>query len=234
MLLAYVDESYTTSFFYLGALVITSGEQAKAIEDGLDTLVEEFRRSGAAPVAADVELHGKEIFHGQDGWAGVSVRARIAIFRRAMDVVRESGARYVVRGMDCDRHRARYTTPFPPHEVVLAHLLESLDALAQRDGEHVLVVADEIHSKDRHRSNFRNYRSWGTPGYKSRTLDSIRDTIHFAPSHYSRLLQASDLITYLYRRRKTHPEPDARAQAATDSVWAEIQPAVVESSTWTP
>ncbi|WPF82139.1 DUF3800 domain-containing protein [Sanguibacter sp. 4.1] len=234
MLLGYVDESYTSSYFYLGALVISSGAQAKAIEDGLNRLVEEFRRSGAAPVAPDVELHGKEIFHGQDGWDGVPVRARIAIFRRAMKVVRESGARYVVRGMDSERHRARYATPFPPHEVVPAHLLESLDALAQDEDEHILVVADEIHSQDRHRSNFRDYRSWGTPGYKSRRLDRVRDTIHFAPSHYSCLLQAADLVTYLYRRRRTHSEPDARAQAATDTVWAEIQPAVAVASTWVP
>lgn len=234
MLLAYVDESYTRDFFYLGALVVASGEQARAIESGLDTLVAEFRTSGAANVAADVELHGKEIFHGQDGWEGVPVRVRVAIYRRAMEVIRNSGARYVVRGMNCERQRARYPSPHPPHEVVLAHLLESLNGLAVRSSEHMLVVADEVHTSERHRTNFRDYRTWGTPGYQSSNLDRIIDTIHFAPSHHSRLLQASDLVTYLYRRRKTHTEPNPKAQAATDAVWSEIAPTVTVEWTWEP
>ncbi|WP_163541655.1 DUF3800 domain-containing protein [Occultella kanbiaonis] len=234
MLLAYVDESYTRDFFYLGALVVDSGEQAREIETGLDLLIEEFRTSGAAQVSRDVELHGKEIFHGQDGWANVPVRVRIAIYRRAMTLVRQSGARVVIRGMDCARQRARYARPDPPHEVVLAHLLESLNGMAAKDRDHVLVVADEVHTSERHRTNFRNYREWGTPGYTPSTLNRILDTIHFAPSHHSRLLQASDLITYLYRRRKTNPEPNAKAQAATDSVWSEIAPSVRREWTWRP
>lgn len=234
MLLAYVDESYTHDYFYLGALVVDSGEQALEIESGLDSLIDEFRSSGAAPVKRDVELHGKEIFHGQDGWAGVPVRVRIAIYRRAMTIVRESGARFIVRGMDCAKQRARYRKVQPPHEVVLAHLLEQLDLFARQRKTHVLVVADEVHTSERHRTNFRDYRAWGTPGYKSSTLDRIIDTIHFAPSHHSRLLQASDLMTYLYRRRKTHPEPNARAQAATDSVWSELLPTIEHEWTWEP
>lgn len=234
MLLAYVDESYTADKFYLSALVVADGEQARAIEEGLDALLVEFRSNGAAPVPANAEFHGKEIFHGQGGWSGVGVRARVAIYRRALELITVSGARVAIRGMDCRAQRVRYANPHPPHEVVLAHLLESLDKVAIDEDEHVLVVADEVHASERHRTNFRSYKRIGTPGYQSSKLDRIRDTIHFAPSIHSRLLQAADLVTYLYRRTQTHSEPNDAAKEATSLVWAAIEPAVIVKWTWRP
>lgn len=123
MLLAYVDESYSKDFFFLGALVVEDGYQATAIEQGLDSLLIEFQDSGAAKVEPEVELHGKELFHGEGGWAGVPVRSRIAIYRRALGVVAASGAEFYLRGLNCRRQRERYSDPWPPHEVVLDFLL---------------------------------------------------------------------------------------------------------------
>lgn len=235
MLLAYVDESYTDHFFFLGALVVTSGDQICFIEEGLDALIEEFRESGAADLPDDVELHGYEMFQGADGWSSVPVRVRIAMYRRALRIVRESGAKVYLRGMDCERQRERYATPWPPHEVVLDFVLESMQARAARDDDYVLVVADEVHTSERHRTNFRFAKRRGTFGnYKSSKLARIVDTIHFAPSHHSRMLQAVDLATYLHRRRKTHPETDQRAHVATESVWSEIEPAVEVNLLWRP
>ncbi len=58
--------------------------------------------------------------------------------------------------------------------------------------------------------------------------------LHFAPSRDSRLLQAADLIAFLYRRRTTHVEPDARAVRANDQLWALIAPKVAHDWTWRP
>lgn len=234
MLLAYVDESYTSKRFYLGALLVADGTQAVVIEEGLDWIIKEFRDSGAIQTHPRVEFHGKELFHGQGAWQGVPPRVRIAIYRRALRVVAKSGATFAVRGMDLEAQRARYGILKPAHEVVLPYLLESINALARASDEHVLVVADEVHSQDRYRSNFRDHRISGTPGYKSSKLERIRDTIHFAPSHHSRMLQAADLVTYLYRRRRTHREADPRAALATEQVWAEIADSIVVQGTWTP
>jgi hypothetical protein len=48
------------------------------------------------------------------------------------------------------------------------------------------------------------------------------------------LLQAADLVTFLHRRRATHPERDARAQAANDAIWSYIAPVVAHELCWEP
>lgn len=231
LVLAYVDESYTTDHFFLGAVVVDS-LAARRIESGLDAILLDY--AGRFGVTASTELHGHPLFQGRDGWADVPTRARINVYERAMAVIGTSGARLLLRGMDCRRQRERYTRPFPPHEVVLTHLLERVDADACAASVHALVLADEVHTQERHRTNFRTFRAEGTPGYRSSRLDQILDTIHFAPSQHSRLLQAADLVTFLHRRRRTHREPDARAQAANERIWSHVAGAVVHDLCWEP
>ena len=60
------------------------------------------------------------------------------------------------------------------------------------------------------------------------------DTIHFVPSHSSRLLQAADLVAHLHRRRMTHVETDDRARRARDRMWSHLAPKVYHDLCWFP
>ncbi len=231
LLLAYVDESYTTDHFFLGAIVV-DGAAARRIEEGLNDIVAGYR--GRFGLTTSTELHGHPLFQGREEWRDVPTRARINIYERAMSVVGASGARVVLRGMNARRQRPRYVAPDPPHEVVLGHVLERVNAYVGASDADALVLADEVHTQERHRTNFRDFRVDGTPGYRSSTLRRLLDTIHFAPSHHSRLLQAADLVTFMHRRRVTHLETDARAQVANDRIWAHIAPVVEHSLCWEP
>lgn len=48
------------------------------------------------------------------------------------------------------------------------------------------------------------------------------DTLHFAPSHASRLVQAADVIAFLYRRVFTHEETDTRSRKAKIAMWRRL------------
>ncbi|UZN03620.1 DUF3800 domain-containing protein [Cellulomonas sp. S1-8] len=231
LLLAYVDESYTVDRFYLGAVVV-DGAAASRIETGLDAIMRDY--SGRFGLAASTEMHGNPLFQGKEEWRNVPTRVRINVYERAMEVVGGSGARVVLRGMNVRRQRERYVDPHPPHEVVLGHLLERVNDYAGSAGAHALVLADEVHTHERHRTNFRHFRAGGTPGYRSTVLRRLIDTIHFAPSNHSRLLQAADLVTFMHRRRCTHTEPDARAQAANDAIWSHVAPVISHELCWEP
>jgi hypothetical protein len=62
-----------------------------------------------------------------------------------------------------------------------------------------LLIADEIDRHDEYRRDLWMGQRGGTWGYKAQVLDHIIDTLHFTPSRSSRLLQAADVSTFLYR-----------------------------------
>ncbi|HET8684574.1 MAG TPA: hypothetical protein VFM54_22295 [Micromonosporaceae bacterium] len=66
MLLTYVDESYTDSWFAMAALLV-DGPAAVALTDELDRVAAAAAK--AYGLDAGVELHGHEIFHAGGAWA---------------------------------------------------------------------------------------------------------------------------------------------------------------------
>jgi hypothetical protein len=132
------------------------------------------------------------------GGKGIPPRTRIGVYNGAFDAIGKHCRAIILRGVDSAGLRMRYATPEPPHSVVLLHLLERVDEYAKQYGEQVLVIADEVGEQAKHRSELAMYRRSGTWGYRARKLTQIVDTLHFAPSSASRLVQAIDLVTFLY------------------------------------
>ena len=231
VLLTYVDESYTEAWFTMAALLV-DGPAAAALTDELS------RVAGAAAKAyglsPDVELHGHEIFHAGGAWSGVPVRARVGVFDDVIEAIAAQDVLVIARAMDVIGQRARYSELDPPHSVVLQHLLERVDECATSRGEYALVIADEVEGQAKHRADLSSYRDVGTVGYRHRKLTRIVDTLHFAPSHASRLVQAADVITFLYRRVFTHQESDERSRKAKIAMWSRLRPRVEHELCWFP
>jgi hypothetical protein len=222
--LAYIDESYTRDFYFIGAVVVDD-VSAPALEGALDKVAEQARTAYLPDAPAPLELHGNPLFQGSKEWAPIKqrIRALISVYDQAMQAIGNQDLHIFLRGLDCRRHRARYATPWPEHSVVLQYLLERLDEFGQNLDEQILVIADDIDDPDRHRTNLHGFRISGTPGYRSSHLPNILDTLHFAPSHHSRLIQAADLVTFLHRRRATITETNAKQAQAIDRLWSHVQ-----------
>ncbi|BAL85333.1 hypothetical protein AMIS_1130 [Actinoplanes missouriensis 431] len=86
----------------------------------------------------------------------------------------------------------------------------------------------------RARADLHGYLRYGTHGYRGRRLTRIVDTMHFAPSSASRLVQAIDLVVFLYRRIQTHTESDSRATRANAALWDRIAPKISHQHCWYP
>lgn len=231
MLLAYVDESYTDDWYAMAALLV-DGPAAVSLTNDLDAVAAAAVSAYALP--SDIELHGYEMFHADAGWRRVPVRARVGVFDDVVEAVASHDVAVIARAMDLVGQRHRYTWPEPPHRIVLQHLLERIDEHVTKLGEHALVIADEVDGQAMHRADLSEYRNVGTTGYRSRKLARIVDTLHFAPSHASRLVQAADVIAFLYRRAFTHQESDARARRAKVAMWHRLQPRVAHELCWFP
>lgn len=233
MLLTYLDESYTKDRFYIAALGCPD-EFAIPLAAELDQVVQDA--ASAYAVSPTAELHGYALFNGKEDWEdlGPQVRARIGIYDKAMEAIGRQPVKIFLCGVDIPALRRRYAHPKPPHTVVLQHVLERVNNQARTVPERVLFIADEVAEADSHRQALIEYRRSGTPGYLSSTLGQVVDTIHFVPSHTSRLLQAADLIAFLHRRRQTHTQTDQRAARANERIWGHVAPRVVHERLWVP
>jgi hypothetical protein len=159
--------------------------------------------------------------------------AEEVVYNKAMQAIADHDVKVIVRSMDVDGQRRRYTQCDPPHSVTLSHLIERVDECAKQAGELALLIADEVDGQNDYRRELWGYQRFWTPGYRARKITAIVDTIHFAPSSASRLLQAADLIAYMARRR-IHVETDERARKANVGIWARIQPRIWHDECWWP
>ena len=79
------------------------------------------------------------------------------------------------------------------------------------------------------------FQDVGTWGYRHRRIQRVVDTLHFAPSSESRLLQAVDLIAFLYHRiATTKSGTDMRQVRANRTLWARIDQKVWHRYLWRP
>lgn len=231
MLLTYVDESYTDRWYWIGALLVPD-TVAIPLSTALDEVVLDAAK--AYGVAAESELHGYDLFQGRAPWTGLPPRARIAVYNAGLKAIGAHDVTIILRGVDRRGLARRYINPKPAHEVVLSHLLERVDGYAAMREELALVIADEVDNPAIHRSDLSRYRIDGTGGYRSRRVTRIVDTLHFAPSHASRLVQAVDLVTFLFRRMATGLAADPREAATNERLWSWVEPRRYHSWCWSP
>lgn len=234
VLLTYLDESYDKGEYWMTGLCCPSDSILK-LEVELDDVVDNAARDYG--VSEDAELHGNAIVHGKDDWAPMAklVRARIGVYSDALDAIAAApGVQVFQCGLDIERHRARYANPWHPHSVVLSNVLQRVDGYAKAMDLPVLTIADEVGDHDVHRADVWSYRRVGTISYFHGRLTNIADTLHFAPSKHSRLLQAADLVSYLHYRIRRTPISDSRAVRANDELWDKVKSLRRHPHFWKP
>lgn len=229
MIYAYVDESERDEdFYFLGALVCTEA-QSRVIDAGLTDILKKHI-SPDSKISLETEFHGYCLMNQCEDWTDFGLRRSVGVFKDVMSVVAASGACMHIEGVDVARQVARYSTPTPARELAFSHLFERINDCASRRRERVRVIADDHHTKEISRSNFRSYRVRGTYGYRSSTLQEIEPKIEFIDSRTSRPMQAADLVTYLYNRIRTVPCLDPREQKTRELLWQAALPAVGRGS----
>lgn len=207
--LAYIDETYNKQRFWVVALVIPA-EQAKSIEAGLDQLVIEMANR-FDQVSPSAELHGYELSGGSGDWEPLHAmpKARFDLYQRAIELICESPGVYVIRG-GVDLTKVGWGEHNDPHDWALRFLVEKIDRTFTPP---VMAICDDVGQKDKYRKSFSAYKRNGTGGNRPCYLESFVDALHYVPSHYSRLVQAVDLVAYAYRRatfeKPRHPRPAA-------------------------
>ncbi|WP_280265358.1 DUF3800 domain-containing protein [Nocardia wallacei] len=222
MLLAYIDETYKRgNEFWVSALVCPA-DSIPAITAALDEVVK--RAAGKFPgVSEDAELHGYELDGGSGHWEPLKgmARARVGVFEDTIDTIAAFDELAWFRAGVIER-KVVWGSHNNPHEWSLKFLLERIDRYAGGCDQHVLCICDEVQNRDVYRQMLQHYRRYGTGGNKPSKLPQIADTLHFAPSCHSRMVQAVDMVTYVLNRIR-HPPEHPRAAAFYRGLWERLE-----------
>lgn len=234
MLLTYMDESASPKYRFLGGVVVPP-HQAIHLTRALDDVVLEAQATFGR-IRDDEELHGNPLFTGSEAWEHVPPRGRIWIYDKAFQAIAAHDVTIFLRGVHLDRLKSKYSylANLDAHSVVMTQILERINDYSKLKTEPALIICDEVGDPSRYRKDLAHYRQSKTWGYRPSDLAWIADTIHFAPSWASRLLQAADLVVYLHRRRYCVTEKDPRAAKACEQIWARIMPSIQHEFCWHP
>lgn len=235
VLLTYLDESYATHRYFIAGLLVPDTE-ARSLTSALDDVVAEAS-SEHGRIDPAAELHGYEIVSAAGDWKRLAsdVAARIEVYNAALQVIADHDVKIIIRSVDIIGLDERYPNGHDhPHSVVLTHLIERVDEYATTVNQNALLIADEVDGQDSYRRDLWEYQRSATWGYRGRQITRVIDTLHFAPSRSSRLVQAADLIAFLARRVATHTETDPRAAQAYAVMWGRIVPKVRHQGCWWP
>lgn len=235
MLLAYLDESDSPKRYFVAGVLVPDTE-ARSLTAALNGVVEEASYEHGR-IASSAELHGHEIVNATKAWKRLKpdIAARIEVYNNALQAIADHNVTIIIRSVDKVRLDKRYPDGHDhPHSVVLTHLIERVDEYAERVGQNALLIADEVAGQDSYRRDLWQYQRSATWGYRQRQITRVIDTLHFAPSHSSRLVQAADLVAFLARRIATHTETDPRAKQEYATMWKRIEPKIWHQHCWVP
>ncbi|QRZ61813.1 DUF3800 domain-containing protein [Rothia sp. ZJ932] len=214
---AFIDESERDKTHYFMGAVIASASQVQQITAAMDSIMEEFSQRFSS-LTPNTEFHGSEMMNGYGPWKKVAIRAKLAMFRRVFTAIHEAGARVFVEGIHYAQLHPVANAHLSPRERAFSHLFEQINHYGTPDNL-LQVIADEHHSAETSRSNFSRYRTEGTYGYKPNRLEGINPELRFVDSQNHRLLQASDMVTYIFNRLRTVVESDKRAGLEKRKLW---------------
>lgn len=237
MLYAYIDESYRKDEVYLVGAFVVDRHQQDAVTFGLEDVAK--RTLEAHPqLPKDLEFHGQALFQRANEWKAMRERpaAGYAIYRRALSRVASSGGRWFVAGVRRpDRLAIRYVDPWPPHMIALQYVLEMVDQYAESVNESVHVVADTVENQRMHEAQIRLFQDRGrTTGWKPRALTRIERDFEWVDSREHRALQACDMLTYVYLRKRFLPDAHHRTVKEVTKLRDIARPILHKERIWTP
>lgn len=235
-LFALIDESADNEHYRITAVIVDSRDPGESeLHEGLEAVMDRVEASYGIP--ATTELHGHDMFHGKEGWAALHrmPRARIGIYRQALEVVADTAEAIIIRGVHRPRFRTRYASrpDWNEHESVLTFVLEDIDAYAERRRRPVYAFADDCRFAKSALASFEEYRVSGTWGYRSRVIEQVKE-VRFVDSSEYRQIQGADLVSYLNHRILSRRDTREDAKRANAQLWSIVQPRVIANRTWRP
>ena len=203
------------SSFWLGG-VCASAEVIPDLEAAMNAVSNDA--FGQSTLSRETEFHGIEICRGSGNFKGRDFGERLEILRRILEIVaREDVYRLYIRIIP---ENIAYSTT-PPEEIAFMYLIEKADSLFKQLETVGMLFGDyDEPNIGTSVASLSTYRQGGTLWQRGRDIDNIIDTVHFARSHHSRMIQLADVFLYCLQfihQANTSPWRQAVAKVILES-----------------
>jgi hypothetical protein len=221
-----------TIHYLLGLAV--PGDQARALEDAATRILE--TTFGAACRAPGFECKGSDMYRGEGPCASMSPTNRILLYEKLLRLIPAHDVDVIWHGIDKPKLAARYTNPMHPHHLAFLYFAEDAERLLRAKHQFGLLISDEEKAVEQQViEDLPRYKQLGTAfGYKPLDLTRIVDNVHWVKSHDSRLLQLTDVCTYLCQRYRRDSAKSTASAATVKQLWGIIAPRVRRGRIWPP
>lgn len=221
MFVAYIDESDHGDSYWVYSLLIKDSEIIK-LQNSLNRIASGLPMNYG--IDSDSEFHSYDILNGKGDWKVIEndYKSQMSIFEELVDTILIHEIRFIAKGIRRSRFVPNYGDKKSDiHHAALTWNLEKVQFNVAKDSEIALVISDETSEQDYHQRNISRYKIQGTFGWDVVALTNIVDTIYFAPSKSSRLLQAIDILAYTHKIGNT-PHSSPQAQDFYDRMWDKV------------
>lgn len=149
---------------------------------------------GSRVLKRETEFHGIEICGGKGNFKGITLDVRLQVLQQLLATI---ASEHVIRGYVKIIPANIIRSTRPPAEIAFMYLVEKVDELFKNRGTVGMLFGDydepQVGPSVASLSEFRN---GGTLWSRKREITNIIDTVHFARSHHSRLIQLADVYLY--------------------------------------
>lgn len=177
-------------FHWFGGFAISSNDVA-AIEGLMNNLAKDW--FGDPKLSKETEFHAKDIVHGKALFKGVPIDERLELLGKLLDICARDEVNSIFSCVEWEE--VKFSGD--PAEVAFMFFVEKVDSYLKFAGSVGLLIGDlDLPFVDTSVANLSSYKAGSTKYSYGRKIDYCLDTVHFAHSHHSRLVQLADIDIY--------------------------------------
>jgi hypothetical protein len=199
MFVTYFDEvkaqpTQGQNYYFVGGICVPM-DKIMEVEGHLNDLATEL--FGSADLTPESCFHARLIHFKKGPFSGMDFPARLDVLKRLTQILADAPVRRVYVAIDYEKLKAKRKIA----EIAFAHFCERVE-LAMGTNEHTILIGDLDNQEFKNMiADFARYRVKGTPWDWGIKISSIVDSVHFARSHHSRMIQLADIYLYTVSHR---------------------------------
>jgi hypothetical protein len=211
MLYAFTDESYSSRFYFQGALIVYENELF-AIENLVGEILLFATKLGVHP---DTEIHGHSIMNSVHGWESLDRKfgLKIRILKNLFNGITNTNSQLLVAGIFTGPFSSPVASTRNRHIHTHDLLLGMIDQYAMSLNQKVLVYSDKTSVEKHLLANFEINR---------RKYENLRE-LEFIDSRTSAGIQLVDSCLYIFHRMSSLDKEKKSRNYELSELWTIVQ-----------